>query len=298
MDKKETLNAESFHRLMTEIDKVLAEKGIPASVRAFSAYGKIRGPGIYSAPEVDPACSSYEGDNLFFTIEDWYKKHYPSKSIHVKPLGKRPILVRSELFTLNLPSVFNVDPETIPVSKNIEGITEGLLRLLDNTEIRELQNRFNLYFKQASRLQLLCVKICHDLNNRNEKLVRELIFSAYGELNSAGRSVIPGEPGAYIWCIQQSVEKFFKAYLAFVKPEITAEDLRKKFGHNLQKLVEESCSHCDAFKQVIPYIELVNISPDMRYKPPNLTNSQAIEKIDSAHNICDLVVRVLLGSVH
>lgn len=297
MDKKETLNAESFHRLMTEIDKVLAEKGIPAFVRVFFAYGEIRGPGTYSAPKVDPVCSSYEGDNLFFAIEDWYKKHYPSKSIHVKPLGKRPVLVRSELFTLNLPAVFNVNPETIPVSKNIEGITEGLLQILDNTEIRELQNRFNIYFQQASRLNLLCVTISHDLNNRNGKLIRELIFSAYGELNSASRSVVQGEPGAYIWCVQQSVEKFFKAYLAFVKPEITAEDLRKKFGHNLQKLVKESCTYCETFKQILPHIGLVDISPDMRYKPPNLTNAQAIKKIDLAYSMCDLVVRVLLGQI-
>jgi hypothetical protein len=298
MNKKETLNAESFHKLMVETDKVLAKKEIPAAIRVFFAYGKIRGPGSYEMnQEIDPAYGPYEGSNLLLSIQNWYKKYYPPTSIYVKPFGKRPVLIRGEIFLLNLPPAFNIDPETIPVSKNIEGITEGLLQILDNTEIRELQKRFNLYFMQASRLAFFHLKVRDGLDSPNKKLVLDLVFSAYGELNSAGRSIIQGEPSAYIWCIQQSVEKFFKAYLAFAKPEITAEDLRKKFGHNLQKLVKETCIHCEAFKQVLPHIELVDISPDMRYKPPKLTLAEAIEKIDTAHNICDLIVRVFLSQL-
>jgi hypothetical protein len=298
MNKKEILNAESFHKLMVETDKILAEKGIPAAIRVFFAYGEFRGPGTYEMnQEIDPAYGPYEGNNLLLSIQNWYKKYYPPTSIYVKPFGKRPILIRSELFTLNFPPAFNVYPETIPVSKNIEGITEDLLQILDNTEIRELQNRFNLYFMQASRLELLCLRIRDDFDNPNKKLVQDLFFSAYGELNSASRSVIQGKPSAYIWCTQQSVEKFFKAYLAFIKPEITSEDLRKKFGHNLQKLVKESCIYCETFKQVLPHIKLIDISPDMRYKPPKLTLTEAIQKIDIAHNICDLIVSVLLSQI-
>ncbi|MFA5239085.1 MAG: HEPN domain-containing protein [Phycisphaerae bacterium] len=292
------MNAEDFYKLMVETDKVLAKKEIPAAIRVFHAYGKFRGPGSYEMnQEIDPAYGPYEGSNLLSAINDWYKKHYPPESIHVKSFGKRPVLIRGEIFLLNLPPAFNIDPETIPVSKNIEGITEGLLQILDNTEIRELQNRFNLYFMQASRLELLCIKVCDDLDNPNKKLIQDLFFSAYGELNSASRSVIQGKPSAYIWCIQQAVEKFFKAYLAFAKPEITAEDLRKNFGHNLQKLVKETCIYREAFKQVLPHIELVDISPDMRYKPPKLTLAEAIEKIDIAHKICDLIVRVFLSQI-
>lgn len=292
------MNAEDFHKLMVDIDRALARKEIPAAARVLFAYGQIRGPGSYEInTEVDPAYGPYEGNNLFSSIEDWYKKYYPAKSINVKPFGKRPILIRSELFTLNLPTAFNINPEKIPVSKNIEGITEGLLEILDNTEMRELQNRFNLYFMQASRLALFSLKVCDDLDTTNKKLVQDLVFSAYGELNSVSRSIIQGEPSAYIWCIQQSVEKFFKAYLAFVKPEITAENLRREFGHNLQKLVEECCIYCETFKQVLPHIGLVDISPDMRYKLPKLTLREAIEKVNIAHNICDLIVRVFLNQL-
>jgi hypothetical protein len=302
MDKKkniETLNATSFHKLMIDIDKELAEKEIPAFDRMLVAYGKIRGHGSYEInQEIDPTCGPYEGSNLLFAIEDWYTNCYPSESIHAKPFGKRPILIRSEPFMMKLPMIFNADPKTISAIKYIEGITESLLQILDETERLNLQSRFNIYFMQASNLALLRVQIQYDLKSPNEKLIQELILSGCGDLNSASRSVIRDEPGAYMWCIQQSVEKFFKAYLAFVNSAMTKENLKQKFGHNLEKIVREARASCDAFEKILPYIEKVNVSPDMRYKPSILTYSQAVEIIDLAYSICDFIVCVLLEQVN
>ena len=302
MDKKkntETLNATSFHKLMLDIDKELAEKEIPAFDRIVVAYGKIRGPGSYEInQDIDPTRGPYEGNNILFAIEDWYTNYYPSESIHAKPFGKRPILIRSEPFMMKLPMILNADPKTISAIKYIEGITENILQILDEAEKRDLQDKFNMYFKQASNLALLCVQIQYDLNNPNEKLIQELIFSGCGDLNSAARSIIRCEPGAYMWCIQQSVEKFFKAYLSFIDPIMSEAILKQRFGHNLEKIILGACDSCDAFKQVLPYIKQVNISPDIRYKPSLLSNSQAIKKIDLAYSICDLVVCVLLEQVN
>jgi hypothetical protein len=288
------MQEEDFEKLMRQIDKDLAGKGMPAVFRAIHAYHQIEGPGeLNLSASYDPSRPQYEGTNLFHGILSWYDHHYPKGSVCAPSLGRRVILIRAEPFMLTLPPAFNIEPQTLPAIQHVDGMSEGFLMLLDPTEKECIQAKFNTCFTQASRLALLCVKVRRRSVNANAALIKDLILSARADLNSATDAVVRPDAGSYVWCSQQAVEKFFKAFLAFSDTSMNIRRF-KQLGHDLKKLGDECCNHCAAVDQVLPFLHEVACTPQERYQPPNLLVADSVAKVDMAYAICDLVVQIML----
>jgi hypothetical protein len=289
---------EEFHLEMVRLDRNLAEKGMPANIRMLHVFFRMSGLASLDLPfKCDPTLSPYEGVNLMQSIENWYKQHYPAHVICVPDFGKRPLIIRGEVLSLKLPLIFNGDPEKLCAMQYVEDAPPSLVSILDDDEKAAVQDKFNHFFKQASRLALLTVLVRRSHNWPNAGLVKDLILSARADLNSAAAAAQPGDPGAYSWCSQQAVEKSLKAYLALSDPKMNSERMKKHFGHNLAKLLAECCKHSPVFNQVLPFAADMSVAPEARYESPNRNVVHVIYTIDLAFATCDLVTRVMIDGI-
>lgn len=292
MDKNE------FEHLMPKVDRELADRGIPVHLRQPYAHWRIAGPAsIDLQAAYDESTPAYKGTNLFHKILEWYSAHYPKDAVCVPPFGRRPILVRGQPFVLRIPPIFNVNPSTKRATNYIEGISDSFLEILSPDEIQQVQEQFNDMAKQASRLTLLLVSLLREQPIPNWLLVKQLVMSGRADLNSATDAVVRLDAGSYPWCTQQAVEKHLKAYLSFVDPAVNASILKMRFGHNLPRLLDACSQHCASFEQVTPYIATVAVTPSQRYESPQLATREAVDRVNLAYAMCDLVAHIMLSSL-
>jgi hypothetical protein len=292
-----TMNGDEFRQTMKATDRKLSERGIPAVFRTFFAFWEIEGnKPIIGNVAIDPSRSPYEGTNLVHTIDDWYRKNYPAEKATIQGFGERPILIRSELFLVRMPATFNAAPQKMAALSYVIGLTDAFIAILDAKERDYVQHRFCEYFPQMSRLALLRVR-SEDLTGPNAGLARDLLSQGSADLHSISHSVAPSNPSAIRWSAQQAVEKFLKAYLALTVASFNAKELKRRFKHDLRLLLAQCAEHCSAFDQVLPHIAQVEVSPDERYRPTNMSVEQALAVIDRAYAICDLVVQILLNTI-
>jgi len=283
---------------MPKIDHELAQRGIPVHLRQPYAHWRIAGPGsIDLQAAYDESTPAYKGSNLFHKILEWYSAHYSKDAVCVPPLGKRPILVRGQPFVLRIPPIFNVNPSTKRATNYIEGVNDSFLEILSPDEMQQVQEQFNYMAKQASRLTLLLVSLLREQPIPNWLLVKQLVMSGRADLNSATDAVVRLDVGSYPWCAQQAVEKYLKAYLSFVDPTVNASILKTRFGHNLPRLLDACSQHCESFKQVTPYIAKVAVTPSQRYERPQMTTREAVDRVNLAYAICDLVAHIMLPTL-
>jgi len=280
---------------MVAVDKELALKGIPAALRSFHAYFSISGAkSMRGHTNFDPSLGLYEGTNLFLSIDEWYVATYPRRVISARDFGARPVLIRSELFLMQIPAAPNANPETMSAMKYIEGICGSLVQILDQNEKDDIQARFNLYFREGSRLALLGVRT-KEFSGPNAPLAAALIAHGLADLHSVSRSILQSQPSAHLWSAQQAVEKLLKAYLSLCDPAMNVAKLKRTFGHNLSFLLKECAKHCAAFQQASQDIARVNINPEERYQGAVVAVGDVLAAIDTAYAICDLTARVIFA---
>lgn len=286
------MTEEEFNKLMIKTDKELAAKGIAATGRMFFAP-KVINPSlqtIYPGQQVDPNLGLYEGNNLFHAISDWYEKHYWNQ-MTIKEFSRRPIIIRGEVFTILIPTIFNPSEE-IPVRKHIANLSDELWAILDDNEKKAIQVKFNQMFREISSLQLFVSSI-KEIPSPNIKLASDLIVRGQTDLISATYSFLPTDPHASMWNCQQAVEKFLKAFLAISDRKINVENL-KKFRHNNIQLLEEAILQNNSFEQVRPHISKVAFTPQDRYKVCQISREEAVYIINLSFAICNLVAQILL----
>jgi HEPN domain-containing protein len=287
------MNEHEFSVRINEIDRELAARGMSVPARSLVAvlsFG-FQNRVVFPRPPRDRSLGSYDGPNLQWAVAEWYAQHY-GPQVAVGGFGKRLLLIRGHVFFVTLPAIFNPERE-IPALGYVENISESLVAILTDEEKGQIQWKFNTMFNQASRLALLSVKMSL-FKGKNANLANELLTRGLTDLHASVSSFIQSDPTANVWSSQQAAEKFLKAYLAIQDDQWDETNLRKRFSHDLVDLLAEVTKHEQSFSQTARYVSKINLPPSARYDATRSSREEAVEIIDIAHAICDLVAQILL----
>lgn len=284
-----------FSGRMNEIDQGFASLGTSVPIRSMQAiyafYGSKEFKGLISqrSPR-NSKIGPYEGSNLYWAIHDWYMKHYYQQMI-VGSLGERLMIIRAQVFRVELPAIFN-PKEEIPAFEHIEGFSTELFSILSEEEKRAVQQKFSVMFSHASRLARLSVRI-DLLKGKNARLASDLIKRGLSDLHASVTAFVQRDPGANIWSAQQAAEKFLKAFLCVQDEQLDERLLKDRFGHDLEKLLSAAAKVADIFSKVEPHIQKLNVPPADRYKSSKYSLAEAVELIDVSFWIANSVAEIL-----
>jgi HEPN domain-containing protein len=279
------MDATEFDEKLIAIDRLLMEKQVPISSRLILAYFHLTGARQLRLSEKDSRLGPYEGPNLCHSVWDWYARHYPTQATIGREWGRRLILVREQAFRVAIPVHF--DPSApLDAFPHIEDLTEDLRRLLDEEEVSSIQTTFNGYFWQSSHLALVWTEWCAP---SRFGLASDMIHRGWQDLKDSCHTFNHRDPFAVLFTAQQGPEKFLKAMLLTHEPGMTEDDLRKRYGHKIPKLLE-ACEQLEpTFSQFASYVHVLDYGPDIRYRNQAKSAREVIGIINLAYNICDAV---------
>jgi hypothetical protein len=275
---------------MREIDRKLADQGVPVSARLVLAYFPLSGRNEFEVEGRDPNLGSYEGINLYWSMVDWYTERYPKQARIGYEWGPRLMVIRGEVFRADIPVHFN-PRNPFNAFTYLRDVPTVLVKMLDPAESSTIQWKYNWFFRQASCLALCWTNWCAP---RRSDLVSELIDRGWRDLRSSCEAFCARTPDAVLFSIQQGPEKYLKALLSACDLNLTETDLKKRFGHKLPKLLE-SCAAVDPrFSEFDGRIGLLDYGPDVRYHRQGKSPSEVVEIVDLAHDLCYTVALHLL----
>lgn len=281
---------DEFESIMRQIDDELGKQGVPVFKRPLVAATKYPCKNkLIGNFEPDPRMGSYEGPNLFVSIDKWYKKYYPVHSVLPDRLHTRIVLLRGEPFRLRIPYVFNAFGK-LKVFDYLEDVSPALLDLIDERQRLILQRRFDVFCRETSNI-LLCIAVT---KTAEKTLVPQLLKAGWADLKSCGGGFNRQDPGSTLFPAQQATEKYLKAYLLFRDDSVTEKDLKGKYGHKIEELLSACAAISAEFEQVLPDIDRLSFDQGVRYQRPNLTLHDIVDRIDLSHSICNLIASLLI----
>lgn len=288
------MTAEEFDEMMQSLDRTLGDEGHPVLFRPLVAMTRLSPTKEFDlSQETDPSVGPYEWPNLALSVNDWYTAYYESQSVFPNRFHRRAVLIRGQVFFLRIPFMFNAFGK-LRASEYIDDISPSLLVVLDEEETGNLQTKLDTFYRETSNILL-----CQTMLGRNGSacLCNELLKTGWADLKTCGEGFNQEDPAASLFPAQQAAEKYLKAFLVRKDSTVTSEILRKRFGHNVAKLVE-ACSLIESqFQKVNPHVELLSFGPKVRYERPKLSLPSILNTIDLSHAICNLVATLVIRDI-
>jgi HEPN domain-containing protein len=165
------------------------------------------------------------------------------------------------------------------------------LELLSTNEKREIEKAFNAFFRQASDINLNMTV----WRSESPGLLTELLERGWADLRDAGTAFRPNDPTSVLFTIQQAAEKYLKALLVAHGIATTEEELRKKFGHDVSKLVTACLTICPRLERLEPHVQLLSYGANVRYERAQVNAGEVIARMNLAHAICHACATSLLS---
>lgn len=292
------MDEQQFDRLMRTVDDELSQKSTPILGRIFMAYGKLTGQGtekvVAPGGSYDPNIGQHEGVNLLNVISDWYAKMYPKQATVPERFGQRPILIKGQVFPVNIPLIFN-PKEEISVFEHINDLSERLVTRLTNEEKNKIQRSFNVMFTQETILSLASLRI-KEYTWSNVTSALQFIQRGHTDLLTTCESFLTSDGSAIIWGMNQAVEKYLKAFLLLCDDSLNPDLVRKKHGHNIEKLLNTAASHNSTFKKILEKGIDFSEGTSVRYQKTEIPPYQQVEKVNAAFHVCYTVGLIILES--
>jgi len=280
-----------FEKRMLEIDNRLADREIPALLRAIHSWFEFMGKDkSLSSEPPDRSKGPYEWPNLSYRIEEWYEQHYPVHSVIHTDWGKRHFLIRGEVFAARMPLAMNAFGQ-LDVFDYLQDLSESVRDLLSEEEKTGLQETYNAFYTQASDIALCWTVLGRD---GEQVLVHRLLDRGWADLRGTCESFMPNDPTAVLFSVQQAVEKFLKAFLAFHSPGLTEGELKGKYGHKVKTLLQDCAAIDDRFEQFLNQIDLLSYGTEVRYERQRLGKGEVIHRMDLAFAVCHAAAWLLL----
>ncbi len=279
-----------FEVVIAATDTGFAAEKMPAKLRPMFAWMKLTGCHFYGGMRPRPESPAFEGENLYFKIEEWYGKVYPDHSTVQVDWGHRWFIIRGEYYRARIPVIFN---PTMPIDpfEHLEGFTAGLRSLLKPQEEAEIIQVFNVFLLQS-----------HDINHcliyyvfrRDVSLERNLLDRGWSDLVVAGKSFQVADPTASLFTIQQAAEKYLKALLVKDRVVETEKQLSRQFGHSIEKLLKACQVQAPMLNCFTADIHALGYGPDVRYHRPQFSAMEVIGRFNLAFAICYRVAQWFL----
>jgi len=280
------MKREEFLRKISEADEKLASDGIPIFARAFRALHLICHD--YDGPlmgfNINPLdYPEYTGPNLFYRINEWYKKRYGEKFLMPSDRGKVPLILRNELFLIRIPMVYG-RPE-ISILQLVEGLTDDMKVSLSKSELETIKRSFVEGYSLVYEIEDLLTIADHKPILSDKE--RKLLDSAVEDRNTAVKcmSAVQDTNGACFHS-QQHAEKMLKVYLMSKKLSSEKELRSRKYGHNLENIFTLCLQSKGIFSELTTDIGLLkNITMDIRYTADKVSPNIASEAFWAALRI-------------
>jgi hypothetical protein len=290
------MNRSEFLERIEQIDRQLAEKGVPVYQRTLQVLTLLipdyNGPlGGYGVNPGD--YGEFEGPNLVQEIDDWYKAHYGDRSGIPFIRGRIPVLVRREVFLIRIPIVYG--KPKIEIMKLVEGLTESLIKTLTGSELQAIADAFKEGYAIIYEMEDL-MTIINAGKSGISISAQGMFSSAIADRDTAARC-LDGRLDINGACFhsQQFGEKMLKAFL-LAKANHTEESLKKKLGHNLKKIHSECMTISCEFADVTSDAGLLgNIPMDIRYSGKSEDPRVAVETVRASLRIGGLVACQIAG---
>lgn len=285
---------QQLHRFLERFDYDYRDKAMDIfgkSIQAYVAITKSKSIPMTNW-EYTGSYDPFFGHSLFQKIHDWYASKYGSLG-HLKDLfGTRKLIVRGNILGVKIPQIFNGNPQDIDPIKCIPDLPPTLLALLSQAEIEDIAARVRSFYVMGSRMAL-CSTVLR--SNPGDGDLLQLVLRGRNDLESAVAAFQAGDPNPSLWSATQAVEKYLKALLLSFDPSLTLDMIKKDYGHDLKKLLDDCAKH-DAWINIIrSFIEGLDFSTKDRYLAPKHSSKRAMEIIDESHKSCDAVSQILIA---
>jgi len=279
-----------FASILEKIDSQLSKEEIPVIHRPLVAATRFPSEDKFLGffPP-DPRQGRYEGPNLIPSIVEWYKFFYPKQAVFPDRFQTRIMLIRGGIFRTRIPFGFNLFGK-LSVFDHIDDFPQNLHTLLSDTDRHTLQSKFNQFYLETSNI-LLSQQV---VTFNRHPLANTLLRTGWADLKMCGDGFDDHDPASALFPAQQGVEKYLKAFLSCADTALTENALRKQYGHNVLKLLQDCSTRASTFEQVIPYSQKLAYGPEVRYKRPNMYVSDVLDRIDLSYAICNLVANTLI----
>lgn len=281
-----------FHQRLVAIDRELSARSIPVPGRFVWAWHFFSGETTLRFRSEEPHLGPYEGSNLCHSILRWYKLHYPTHATMGHEWGPRLLVIRGEVFYVQIPAHFNPSGP-LDAFRFIQGLSPALRELLDVEESARIQAAYNRLFWQASDLALIWTEWCAP---RRHGLASDLIDRGWRDLRASCEAFSDKAPDAVLFTAQQGPEKYLKALLAIHDPKLTEDGLRKAYGHKIPKLLAACTSFVPELSKHSGQIHGLDYGPDVRYHRQAISSREVVRVIDLAHDVCHAAAGHLLAA--
>lgn len=277
---KKEINA---NEIFENIDKSLIEKGVPITHRYMEAIREVSQHfGNIPIPISPKALLPHNelGNQLCIWLDNWYTNKYGDNQKFNSDLGFFYQKIRGDLWKYRIPNFYgtcnffiNQDlsdkgkGNETNIMRMSERMTQVYVNDLSDGELSEIHSNFanaievfQIFSSWSSSGLRMFSAIRADL--RNVSIQLENHIPHYGQTK---------------WSYLQCAEKIIKSWL--LKSSVSEEELKKKYGHSIHKLVNAFNKH---YVQQISIKELTHIdcSADARYED----ESYSLEDIVKAQN--------------
>lgn len=297
------MTREEFLKRIKSADSKLSEEGVPVYQRTFlKAYQLVRNPGEFNIPLLGVVNKSlypdYVGPNLIDRINEWYKEIYGDKVYPNWDCGTLPVIIGNELYQMRIPMVFGEDVQFDPFLE-ISGLTQAMRNSLDPQETARLDSLYREGYALIYEMEDLRMLLFDPEHDPKTYTQAELILAnAFEDRDTAMRclSGIEINTNAASFHSQQLAEKMLKGLL-LIKNICTAEELKSKYGHKLQKLFERCEDVWPILNSVRSHSALLsNISMEIRYSQNKLSATDAHEYVWASLKLSGIAACLITGS--
>jgi HEPN domain-containing protein len=282
MDRNELigLSDAEFNDLLRNINKNLREQNVPLPGRALKGWLEFSTRFNLSLSIVEP---------LSKRVLDWFNDYYGDKLKIDYAYGSVPLLVRGDLYLLNIPRMwgsvkFYLDAENIgaketgfgPVNvlSHIEGMTSARAKSLSLDERRSI-----FYALKDGATSLSVISAVSD--------AEAFVIEARADVRAASQEIRHNFPhyGAAKWSILQAAEKFLKSFLE-----------KKGIAYKKTHILADHAARAEAAGlAVIPraLLDDVQCEASVRYEATLVSQSDLVKAFYSGLRICAHVAESL-----
>jgi len=279
----------AFLQRMREVDDILAARKVSALWRPIFAWYEFTGLKKFYPLPWDANYPAYDGPNLFHEIQDWYGRHYHHHATIQTDWGNRWFLIRGEFFRARIPIVFNPTQPLDPF-EFISDLPETFLALLSNHQKRELEDKFNAFFREASDINLNMTV----WRSESPGPVAEFLERGWADLRDAATAFRPNDPTSVLFTIQQAAEKYLKALLHAGGGNASKDELRRRYGHDVCKILNACLVFCPSLARLESQVQLLAYDANVRYVRARVSASDVVTRMDVAYAICHACAKALI----
>jgi HEPN domain-containing protein len=275
-----TFTKDELAARLKPLDEELKAQGIPLRFRPLECFKKLYGP----LPDGDVR------KKLFDSVTMWFLDCYGERVQWDQVLGRIPVLVRGELYLVDIP--FVGEDAVVKLTDRIQGLSKEIAESFSQEEFSELAAKVAAAAEALNKLYTLHVDD-HILDETERGMIRRAFYDFEHTATSLKQT---GDTQNAIFHSHAAAEKFLKVALK----RAGGVDKLKNLRHDLPKIFRRLVEIHKAFKwleSAVMTLQASAPSMEIRYSDVARTMQNAVTSHNAAMNICGTLAGIWLFEV-